>query len=200
MKKVATIVLSLLFVFLSLQYGETTKGQAPMKDDQKMYTVQKGDTSYKIAVKFGISELELNNANAENDVKIEKGEKIYIPKPSVTKQEKELLARLVHAEAEGEPYKGKVAVASVVLNRVENEDFPDTIKEVIYEKRQFEPVANGSINEPAGEDAKKAVNEALALQGQGTESLYFFNPDQTSSKWLRTKTVTEVIGNHRFAI
>jgi N-acetylmuramoyl-L-alanine amidase len=168
-------------------------------DEVNVYTVKKDDSLFKLGIKYGVSELDLKKMNHKISDKIKPGEKLIIPKPSITKAEKDLLARLVHAEAKGEPHAGKVAVALVVLNRVTDERFPDKIKDVIYEKRQFQPVDNGSINKPADPKAKKAVNEALALEGQGHDSVFFFNPDKTSSKWLRTKTVTTEIGNHRFA-
>lgn len=73
----------------------------------------------------------------------------------VNKNDKELLARLVSAEAKGEPYAGKVAVATVVLNRVDSSKFPDTVKGVIYQKGQYSPVSNGQINKPADKGSKK---------------------------------------------
>jgi N-acetylmuramoyl-L-alanine amidase len=118
----------------------------------------------------------------------------------IDEEEKKLLARLVHAEAEGEPYDGKVAVANVVLNRVENEQFPDTVKDVIYQKNAFEPVQNGSINEPANQEAVEAVEEALTDQGKDEELLYFYNPDTATSDWIFTREVVKTIGNHSFAI
>ncbi|WP_052342804.1 cell wall hydrolase [Bacillus sp. EB01] len=120
--------------------------------------------------------------------------------PQLTKEEKELLARLVHAEAKGEPFKGKVAVAEVVLNRVEDGQFPDTVKEVIYQKRQFDPVANGEINKPAGNEAKEAVEEALAPDEKVTEALFFYNPEIATDTWIRTRPVIEKIGEHNFSI
>ncbi|MEH7884242.1 cell wall hydrolase [Bacillus sp. JJ1609] len=118
----------------------------------------------------------------------------------INEEEKKLLARLVQAEAEGEPYEGKVAVADVVLNRVEHEQFPDTIKDVIYQKNAFEPVQNGSINEPASEEAVKAVEEALINQGKNEELLYFYNPETATSEWIFSREVVKKIGNHSFAI
>jgi N-acetylmuramoyl-L-alanine amidase len=120
--------------------------------------------------------------------------------PQLTKEEKELLARLVHAEAKGEPFKGKVAVAEVVLNRVEDGQFPDTVKDVIYQKRQFDPVANGEINKPAGNEAKEAVEEAIAPDEKVTEALFFYNPDIAKDTWIRTRPVIEKIGDHNFSI
>jgi N-acetylmuramoyl-L-alanine amidase len=115
-------------------------------------------------------------------------------------EEKNLLARLVHAEAKGEPYDGKVAVAAVVLNRVEHKQFPDTIKGVIYQKNAFEPVLNGSINEPANKESYKAVEQALQEQGKDDELLYFYNPKTATSDWIFTRKVVKTIGNHSFAI
>lgn len=67
------------------------------------------------------------------------------------------------------------------MNRVKSDKFPDTIQEVIYEERQFEPVENGSINQPANEESKKAVKEAIALEGQDNGSLFFFNPEKRTA-------------------
>ncbi|GLB60491.1 cell wall hydrolase [Cytobacillus sp. NCCP-133] len=115
-------------------------------------------------------------------------------------EEKKLLARLVQAEAEGEPFEGKVAVADVVLNRVEHEQFPDTVKDVIYQKNAFEPVQNGSINEPASNEAVQAVETALVDKEKNVELLYFYNPETATSQWIFSREVVKKIGNHAFAI
>ncbi len=198
MKKLAVVFAGL--VMLSFPFFQTDKNYAYAEtlDHVDIYTVQKGDSLFDIGMEHGVSEIDLMKINHKNSGKVQPGEKIILPK-SITKEEKDLLARLVHAEAKGEPYKGKVAVGLVVLNRVKDKRFPDNIKDVIYEERQFQPVDNGAINEPADNDSKKAVMEALVLEGKGNDSVYFFNPDKTSSTWLRAQTVTEEIGNHRFA-
>ncbi|RBP95425.1 N-acetylmuramoyl-L-alanine amidase [Cytobacillus firmus] len=118
----------------------------------------------------------------------------------IQEEEKKLLARLVQAEAEGEPFEGKVAVADVVLNRVEHEQFPDTVKDVIYQKNAFEPVQNGSINEPASNEAVQAVETALVDKEQNEELLYFYNPETATSQWIFSREVVKKIGNHAFAI
>jgi N-acetylmuramoyl-L-alanine amidase len=111
----------------------------------------------------------------------------------------DLLARLVRAEAQVEPFEGKVAVACVVLNRVESSAFPDTIKEVIYERRQFQPVSNGEINKPADEESIAAVKAALTEQRDLVSgSLFFYNPTIATSRWLDTRPTTVVIGQHVF--
>lgn len=198
MKKVILLLTIFLMTIQFFQIDQS-KSNAQILENVKVYEAGKGDILFKIAVRFGISELELKQANFKKTNHIAPGEKLIIPEKKITDHEQDLLARLVHAEAKGEPYAGKVAVALVVLNRVKSEKFPDTIQEVIYEDRQFEPVENGSINQPADEESNKAVKEAIALEGQDNGSLFFFNPEKTNSKWLRTRTVTTVIGNHRFA-
>jgi N-acetylmuramoyl-L-alanine amidase len=117
-----------------------------------------------------------------------------------TKHELDLLARLVRAEAQTEPFEGKIAVACVVLNRVENSQFPDTIKEVIFEPGQFQPVSNGEIHEPADEESIAAVKEALTDKRNlvPESSLFFYNPDIATSRWLDSRATTVVIGQHVF--
>lgn len=120
-------------------------------------------------------------------------------KISLTDNEIDLLARLVRAEAQTEPFEGKIAVACVVLNRVESRKFPDTIKEVIYAPGQFQPVQNGEINKPADEESIKAVKAALSEQRNlAPGSLFFYNPKIATSRWLDTRTTTMVIGQHVF--
>lgn len=106
-------------------------------------------------------------------------------------------------KARGEPYAGKVAVATVVLNRVDSSLFPNTVNGVIYQKDQgyyaFSPVKNGAINQSADNSAKEAVKEALAFRGMGKGSLYFYNPKTAKGTWITSREVTTVIGNHRFA-
>ncbi|MCM3764790.1 cell wall hydrolase [Neobacillus niacini] len=125
------------------------------------------------------------------------------PAISISEQEKNLFARLVEAEAKGESYEGKVAVATVVLNRVESPEFPDTITEVIKEKTgkayAFSPVQNGEINKPASEDSKQAVEEALKRENTLNNSIYFYNPEIATDTWIRTRQAVETIGNHVFA-
>ncbi|NUK31350.1 cell wall hydrolase [Parageobacillus sp. VR-IP] len=172
------------------------------------YEVKSGDTMSEIAEEHGITLYELSRANPQikNVNLIYVGQNIVIPgkneyKPvtNATPYEKDLLARLVRAEAEGEPYDGKVAVAIVVLNRVDHPQFPNSIKEVIYQPGQFTPVSNGAINQPADAESIKAVEEALAYdRSKGYGSLFFYNPKTSHSHWLDSRPTTVVIGNHVF--
>ncbi len=166
------------------------------------YTVQAGDSLYKIGQQFGVAYKDLQSMNQLNSTVIYPGQQLTIP-ASISQQDKELLARLVSAEAKGEPYAGKVAVATVVLNRLDHPDFPNSVRDVIYQidggHYAFTPVANGAINTPADAESKKAVMEALSFRGQGNGSLYFYNPKTSSSKWILSRPVTVQIGNHVFA-
>ncbi|WP_042148825.1 cell wall hydrolase [Paucisalibacillus sp. EB02] len=180
---------------LSIFALPTAGGAAP-------YTVQKGETFWKIAQKYGTTVANLQIANNRSGSILLAGETIQVP-DYVSKADKELMAKLVHAEAKGEPYAGKVAVATVILNRVDHKEFPNTIKSVIYEKSggyyAFTPVQNGEINGGYTAEDMKAVNESIAFRGQGSGSIYFYNPKTASSSWITTREVTVTIGNHRFA-
>ncbi|GAB3804772.1 hypothetical protein GCM10028868_32660 [Virgibacillus kimchii] len=174
----------------------------PTSADAASYTVQQGDTFPSIAKEHGVSLKNLQIANKRTGNHLEAGESINIPN-SLTHQEKELMAKMVHAEAKGEPYAGKVAVATVILNRVDSPDFPDTVSGVIYEKvaghYAFTPVQNGTLYEGYADEDMKAVEEAEAFRGQGNGSLYFYNPDKVDSDWVLTRDTILKIGGHRFA-
>jgi N-acetylmuramoyl-L-alanine amidase len=166
------------------------------------YTVQQGDTFESIANENGVSLTNLQIANNQAGNNLIAGETINIPN-SVSYADRELMANLVHAEAQGEPYAGKVAVATVILNRVDSADFPDTVEGVIYERvaghYAFSPVLDGTINEGYTDEDMKAVNEAVAFRGQGNGSLFFYNPDKAESEWVFSRDTILKIGDHRFA-
>ncbi|MFO7153672.1 MAG: spore cortex-lytic enzyme [Caldicoprobacter oshimai] len=110
-----------------------------------------------------------------------------------------LLARLVHAEARGEPYIGKVAVAALVLNRVKHPSFPNTIAGVIYQPGAFTAVADGQINLAPDEESLRAARDALNGWDPTYGALYYYNPAKATSGWIWSRPVHIVIGNHRFA-
>lgn len=120
---------------------------------------------------------------------------------SSTSANQYLLARLVYAEARGESYKGKVAVAAVVLNRVRSSSFPNTISGVIYQSGAFESVSNGSIYNTPTDECLRAAREAMNGWDPTGGCLYFYNArNVSSSSWILTRTVKTVIGNHSFAV
>ena len=109
-----------------------------------------------------------------------------------------LLARLVYGEARGEPYTGQVAVAAVVLNRVNNSNFPNTIAGVIYQSGAFTAVSDGQINLSPNSTATKAAQDALNGWDPSYGAIYYFNPDTATNKWIWSRPLTVVIGKHRF--
>lgn len=111
-----------------------------------------------------------------------------------------LLAKCVYAEARGEPYKGQVAVAAVVLNRVSSASFPNTVSGVIYQSGAFSCVNNGSINNTPDADCIRAALDALNGWDPTGGCLYYYNPKTASDQWIFTRTVQTVIGNHSFCI
>ncbi|WP_430786547.1 cell wall hydrolase [Virgibacillus flavescens] len=174
----------------------------PVNAEASSYKVQDGDTFWEISNKFDVSLSNLQLANNRTGSMLYPGETIAIPN-NVSYEEKKLIAQLVHAEAKGESYAGKVAVATVIMNRVDHEEFPDSVKGVIYEREggyyAFSPVQNGTINQTPDAEAMQAVNEAIAFRGQGQGSIYFYNPDTATSDWIFSRETTITIGDHRFA-
>lgn len=113
--------------------------------------------------------------------------------------EVDLLNRLVEAEATGESYAGRVAVAEVVLNRVNSSIFPNSIEGVIYDAGQFSPITDGRINMTASQSSKDAVQEALSGSNYTGGALYFYNPAVTGYiGWFEAMETTAIIGNHHF--
>ena len=109
------------------------------------------------------------------------------------------MARLVYAEARGEPFEGQVAVAAVLLNRVRHPEFPNSVAGAVYQPGQFEPVANGSINQIPNNLAYLAVLEAWGERIPPMEPS-FWNPRKVpASSWVWTRQVKLQIGNHVFA-
>lgn len=113
-----------------------------------------------------------------------------------------LLEKLVMAEAGGEPYEGQLAVANVVMNRLDSEYFPDTVRKVIYEKNQFSPAMSGVINKMKPTDSvKKAVREVVVegVRILDDDVVFFINPDKATNTWVaKTKEFYVKIGGHAF--
>ena len=109
-----------------------------------------------------------------------------------------LLARLISAEARGEPYTGQVAVGAVVLNRVEHPSFPNTISGVIYQPGAFSCMDDGQFNEPIAESAWRAAQDALNGSDPCSGAIYYFNPATATSRWIWSRPLIVQIGSHRF--
>ena len=109
-----------------------------------------------------------------------------------------LLARAVYGEARGVPYKGKVAVASVILNRVESSSFPNSVAGVVYQNGAFDVVKDGQINLSPDNDAVKAARDAMNGYDPTNGCLYYHNPAKSTNKWMLSQPIVVHIGSHAF--
>lgn len=115
-----------------------------------------------------------------------------------SQQDINLMANAVYGESRGEPYEGQVAVAAVILNRVENSSFPNSVSGVIYQPGAFTAVSDGQINLTPNENAKKAVMDALSGWDPTSNCIYYFNPDTATSEWIWSRPQVVTIGQHIF--
>lgn len=178
-KEIQQLLLDWGYYFGSVDgdYGEETK-QAVIAFQKKHYITVDGIVGTQTAEKLGVS-------IPTDDSRSDSGD-VY------------LLARLVYGEARGEIYKGKVAVASVVLNRVESSQFPGSIAKIIYQKGAFSVVDDGQINLAPDQESLKAARDAMNGWDPSGNALFYYNPDKSSNSWIRTRTVICRIGDHLF--
>lgn len=210
-----TVAITLLVVTKSTA-GEGSDVIEESVEQVKSYTVQAGDTLYRISRQYNIPISKLMQYNGLTDSIILIGQKLYLPvggdnisavisrgDKNISYEDVMLLARLIHAEARGESFRGKVAVGAVILNRLKSPDFPHTIKDVIMEKNQyvyqFTPVADGSINLEPDDSSIQAALQALKGDDPTNGALFFYNPEVSTDKWIQTLPVVTRIGNHVFA-
>lgn len=182
---------------------------------QPTYTVQPGDTLYDISIAHGITWQELANLNKIKDpTTMQVGTQLRLPSHvtsktgrsegyvyDVTAKEKEILIRLVFAEARGESFEGQIAVAAVIFNRVRSRSFPNTVWDVIHQPGQFTPVQQGTLPQKAGGTCAEAVDRAMRGEDPTGGALFFYNPIATQAgDYWATKTVIKRIGNHNFTL
>ncbi len=112
----------------------------------------------------------------------------------------QLMARAINGEARGEPYEGQVAVGAVILNRVKDSRFPNSISGVIYQSGAFTAVSDGQINAPIDEDSTvyKAAQDAMNGWDPTGGCVYYFNPDTATNSWIWSRPHVITIGKHRF--
>ena len=112
----------------------------------------------------------------------------------------QLMARAINGEARGEPYEGQVAVGAVILNRVKDSRFPNSISGVIYQPGAFTAVSDGQINAAISEGSTvyKAAQDAINGWDPTGGCIYYFNPDTATNKWIWSRPLVKVIGKHRF--
>ncbi len=193
--------------------GSQPEGQAQVQTQVRPanngnYVVQPGDTLYLISRRYGITVARLQALNGLTGAEIYVGQNLKVPSQEATTQASrgnfswrdiELIARVVTGEARGECYEGQVAVAAVILNRLESSSFPTTIAGVIYQPLAFTAVADGQINLPCTSSARKAVTDAVNGWDPTSGALYYWNPVTATSKWIWSRPITSRIGNHVFA-
>lgn len=109
-----------------------------------------------------------------------------------------LISQVVYGEARGEPYEGQVAVAAVLLNRVADSRFPNTVAGVVYESGAFTCVADGQINLTPDNTAKKAAQDAINGWDPTHGCVYYFNPNTATSSWIWSRPQMLTIGKHIF--
>jgi Cell wall hydrolyses involved in spore germination len=174
------------------------------------YTVKRGDTLYRIAQKTGLTANEIRQRTGLGRNNLRIGERLIIPSASrsnITNTVStpasgnvNLLAHLINGEAANEPYIGKVAVGSVVMNRIQNPRFPKTVAGVVYQPHAFESVSNGIFNRPVNNESLKAAADALSGWDPSGGALYFFNPAKTNNAWIWARRIVTQIGQHVFAM
>lgn len=156
---------------------------AAVKKFQKRYgLVQDGIVGPLTAEKMGIN---LNSGSSSSNY---------------SSSDRYLLAKVIYAEARGESYTGQVAIGAVVLNRVEDSRFPNTIAGVIYQPWAFTAVNDGQINLEPNATAYQAADDALNGWDPTYGSVYYYNPKTATSSWIYTTTYVTTIGNHVFAV
>lgn len=118
---------------------------------------------------------------------------------STNSRDVDLLARVVNGEARGEPYKGQVAVAAVILNRVKHPDFPNSISGVVYQSGAFDAVADGQVNLQPADSCVRAAKDAINGYDPTNGCIYYYNPQTATNQWIRSRPIVLTIGKHVFA-
>lgn len=177
------------------------------------YTVQAGDSLYKIAQRYQTTVEEIKSLNDLKTDVLWVGQYLQISGDSqrnnlnagwrgaarnYTKEEWDMLAKVVYGEARGEVFTGQVAVAAVVLNRMDSAEFPNTMAEVIHQPGAFTCVSDGQYYLKPNSDAYLAARAALEGADPTWGCLYYWNPITATSQWIWTREIEMQIGNHVF--
>lgn len=127
------------------------------------------------------------------------GDKVYAASNN-NSSDLQLIARAINGEARGEPYEGQVAVGAVILNRVKDSRFPNTISGVIYQSGAFTAVSDGQINAPISQNSTvyKAAQDAMNGWDPTGGCVYYFNPNTATNSWIWSRQLVKTIGKHRF--
>ncbi len=180
---------------------EVRKIQTKLK--QWGYSIGNIDGIFGIKTEKGIKQFQRNNGITADGIAGEKTlSKMGISTNSASgssETDARLLARIINAEARGEPYTGQVAVGAVVLNRVKHSSFPNTIAGVIYQPGAFSALDDGQWNASMYETPYKAAKDALNGWDPTGGAIYYYNPAKTTNTWIYSRPVVCTIGKHKFA-
>ncbi|MEA4973889.1 MAG: cell wall hydrolase [Candidatus Metalachnospira sp.] len=124
--------------------------------------------------------------------------KLSITTNKTSQRDLDTLASVIFSKGRGEPFTGQVAIGAVILNRVANEDFPNTIEDIVYRDGVFDSVKDGQINLIPNETALQAAQDALNGWDPTGGALYFWNPATTTSKWIWSIPIKLQIGRYVF--
>ena len=161
-------------------YGTNTKN-AVIKFQKKNKLTADGIAGKKTLTAIGIASTSTSTSN-----------------PEKSSSDYNLLARVISAEARGEPYSGQIAVGAVILNRVQHPSFPDTIAGVVYQKGAFTCMDDGQFNVAVADSAYKAAQDSLNGMDPSGGAIYYYNPKTSTNKWILSRPQIVFIGKHKF--
>ncbi|WP_085992014.1 spore cortex-lytic enzyme [Oceanobacillus senegalensis] len=182
-------------------YGGVDKKKQSAPQPKKQPSGNKGQAQKQEADKEqqDNGQAQQQNGETEGDAEAEGPSATAVNVPQgFSQNDIQLMANAVYGEARGEPYEGQVAVAAVILNRVESPSFPNTVSGVIFEPRAFTAVADGQIWLTPNEKAKQAVLDAINGWDPTGNAIYYFNPDTATSSWIWSRPQIKRIGKHIF--
>lgn len=184
--------------YVSLSVGSTGDQVVDLQERLRMlgYLSSAADGKFGSGTKQAVKKFQRNAAIVQNGIAgpmtLHALHKVTVSRPDLGK-----LARVVYSEAGGEPFNGQIAVAAVVLNRVDSPDFPDTIEKVIFAPGAFSVVAGGQYWKlPNAESFKAAIQAAKGIDP--SRGALYFNSAPAESEWFQSRTKTAAIGGHVF--
>lgn len=178
------LTLSLSALDLSLSNLSTTKVSASTRIENNLLNLENNRNNY-----INLSDEEYVEVFKDNN------QMLYLTQSDIY-----LMSQVVYAESKGEPYEGKVAVASVILNRALNNGFPDTIQDVIFQPKAFSCIVDGSIDVQPTQECLDAVYDALSGNDSTGDAVFFYNPDIATCTWMQGVEKHNIvsIGQHLF--
>ena len=165
---------------VSMQYGSGEEARMRQSVFQSFVLIAGMAVALNVLVYLGLGGSSSGNSTGYSDADVE------------------LLAKVISAEARGESYEGQVAVGAVILNRVAHPSFPNSISGVVYQNGAFSCVNDSNWYAPVADSAKRAATDALNGWDPSGGAVYYFNASKTSDKFMHSRPVIKVIGNHKF--